>query len=810
MVPAVDHNPEVQAGDIVAGYRVLGTLGVGGSGTVHRAERIDDGVQVALKLLNAEHVSNEGERQRFAREAEVVRQLAHPHVVALLDYGFDERPFLVFPLLQGRTLEARIAAEGKVGWGLTGRFSEQALSALEVAHGLSIAHRDLKPANIYCCQAGPSEHIQILDFGTAKIVGPKLESQQEVTKFGVLVGTPRYMAPEQVRSEPLTPATDVYSFGLVMAEMLLGRPLVTGATDFDMFVSQGSDAPHVLPDEILNSPFAAVIERAIAKPLAVRYRFASQMLADVRAILARYNQGDAQRHGADLEVTRFIGEAPRPAAKNESAAKLRTAFNAIASKSAAQAQAPAPSRDESALPTLMFQALVEPPPASAAPSVAAPSAPRAPTQPPASAVEGSPLVGAAHSAVDSVLSPRAQPLDRATGLEPAVASPVAPSSRSLQVVGAVAALGCLMGGALFILGGSGATNAPSSASAVLIESAQAAEGPKATAPTSAEQAGAAKPPSAPPGAFTTQAPERAVIARFLDDPAAKQTAELYELALQATASCEIAVGKPPSCAEGADLRAVIERPLAKGAAKQRLEVATKYLQHASPSIRVLAARQLASAKADEAFAPLLVAAKIEPQPAVLAELLLAMRRGKAELDAFKLASLEHTSPLVRAAACASLAQRPGAWSLEPVSRTTRDPEIEVRTACFAALTAAWVRTPDPRKEAFELTLALLEEKPRARMPAELGKLREAKTTFKSGDTVGPKWLERATFYESKRLCASLEDLALDATQARSLRGSALDALAAIAGKKRAAALRDKLATMSDEDSQALVAPTANP
>ncbi len=359
-----------------------------------------------------------------------------------------------------------------------------------------------------------------------------------------------------------------------------------------------------------------------------------------------------------------------------------------------------------------------------------------------------------------------------------------------------------------MLGGSGAPNAPSSASAALGESAQAAEGPKAAAPTSAEQA--AKTPSAPPGAFSTQAPERAVIARFLADPAAKQTAELYELALQATASCEIAVGKAPSCAEGADLQAVVERPLAKGAAKQRLEVATKYLQHASPTIRVLAARQLASAKADEAFAPLLVAAKIEPQPAVLAELLLAMRRGKAELDAFKLASLEHTSPLVRAAACTSLAQRPGAWSLEPVSRTARDPEIEVRTACFAALTAAWVRTPEPRKEAFELTLALLDEKPRARMPAELGKLREAKTTFKSGDTVGPKWLERATFYEPKRLCAVLEDLALDATQARSLRGSALDALVAIASKKRAAALRDKLATLSDEDSRALVAPTANP
>ncbi len=791
---------EVQAGDVVAGYRVLGTLGVGGSGTVYRAERVADGALVALKLLNAEHAKNEGERQRFAREAEVVRQLAHPHVVALLDYGFDGLPYLVFPLLTGRTLEARIAAEGKVGWGLTGRFSEQALSALEVAHGLSIAHRDIKPANIFCCQHGPGEFIQILDFGTAKIVGPKPAAQQDVTRMGVLVGTPRYMAPEQVRGETLTPAADVYSFGLVMAEMLLGRPLVTGATDFEMYVSQGSDAPHVLPEEILSSPFAAVIERATAKPLEVRYRLASQMLADVRAILARYDQGAAtQKHGADLEATRFIGGAPEPA-RNESAAKLRTAFNAIASKSAAAAPEPAPPSDDSALPTMLLPAVQAPPAAVVVPT--------------------SPFVDIAHeetlpagpgpAAIDSTpaVTPPAMSIDAAPGPAPiAPITPAARSPRTFVAVGAIAALGVAVGAAAYLGSGASSPPAPSAAGAQQASAAATAEAsanvPAVSAPPTAA------PASAPPGAFSTPPADRAAVARFLEDKAAKQTPEVYEIALQAMIGCEIPAGQEPTCPEWRDLKAVLKRPMAKGGTKKRLAVATKYLQHHAPSVRILAARQHAAAKADEDFDALLAAAKIEPTPAVLAEMLASMTRGKPELDAFKLASLGHASPVVRAGACAGLAAKPGSWPLEAVTRAARDPAIEVRTACFTALTAAWVKTPEPRKDAFEETLAILDAKPRdpARLPAALGKLAEAKTKFAPEDTLGPKWLEKATFYEPKRLASTLEDVALDATLGRPLRGAALDALGAIGGKKRAASVRDKLAAMSDDDSKALsVAP----
>jgi len=806
---------DVRAGSVVAGYRVLGMLGVGGSGTVHRAESVATGSLVALKLLNAEHAQNDGERRRFAREAEVVRQLVHPNVVALLDYGFaDDLPYLVFPFLEGRTLEARIAATGKVGWGLTGRFSEQTLSALEVAHGLSIAHRDIKPANIFCYEAEGGEAIQILDFGTAKIVGPKRELSQEITRSGTLLGTPRYMAPEQVRGETLTPAADVYSFGLVMAEMLLGRPLVSGDSDLEMYVQQGSDKPHELPDEIRNSPFAAVIERALAKPLDVRYRLASQMLADVRAILARYDQGGAaQRVGADLEATRFVGAAPEPAAVSESAMKLREVFNTVANKNKAPAPAangPATTSAEDANhPTLLFM-----------PAVPADETPEAATSPATRGTQGT------QAPATALVTP-------ATPATPAKRSS---NGRKLIMLGAFASV--VTAAALVAL-----VRHPSEQPVAPASSADAAatSAPTATAVASVPAPPAPPAATAPPGAFTTPPIDRAVFARFLADKAAKQTPERYELALRGMADCESALGAEPTCLAWSDYEATRKRPLAKGGAKKRLEVATKYLGHAAPWVRILAARIHASAKSDEDFDGLLRAAKVEPNPAVRREMIASMTRSRAEVVQLKLEALrdadEHVreqaargldgaadqasvtdaltralasdaSPLVRAAACVGLAGKPGSIPLDPVKRAARDDATaSVRTECFAALTAAWVHTGDPSEKAFDATLAILQEKPRdpSHLPEGLGRIRVATLSFPPDDTIGPRWLKKAKFYEPKRLCAVLEELALDGAAGLAIRGAALEAIESIDGRKRAASVRKKLTEMSDEDSKALSA-----
>ncbi|HHH11211.1 MAG TPA: serine/threonine protein kinase, partial [Sorangium sp.] len=280
-------------GDIVAGkYQIIAPLGVGGSGAVYRAQKVGMKLQVALKMMHAEHPDGDNERARFAREAELVKRLQHPHIVRLMDYGHAEDgvPYLAFALLTGQPLEDKIKNEGPLDHNTIGRFSQQVLRALDRAHSLNVVHRDLKPANIFLSSGVLGEVVQMLDFGLAKMVHDA-PGAMDVTRVGSVMGTPRYMAPEQVRGEQVGPTADIYSFGLVMAEMLLGRPLVEGKKEIEIYVAQGSDREHVLPALITQSPFAAIVKRAVAKPLNVRYRQASQMLADVNAVVEALSGG---------------------------------------------------------------------------------------------------------------------------------------------------------------------------------------------------------------------------------------------------------------------------------------------------------------------------------------------------------------------------------------------------------------------------------------------------------------------------------------------------------------------------------------
>ena len=874
---------QVDVGSVVAGYRLVGVLGVGGSGTVYRAER--NGVVVALKLLNAEHAHNEGERERFAREAEVVRRLAHPHVVGLLDYGFaGHLPYLVFPFLEGRTLEKRIQSEGKVGWSLTGRFSEQVLSALEVAHGMGIAHRDIKPANIFCTKSDDGESIRILDFGTAKIVRKQDAAEgATVTRAGMLIGTPRYMAPEQARGEEITPAADVYAFGLVMAEMLIGKPLVTGVADLDIYVMQGSDKPHELPEEIRISPFATIIERAIAKPLDVRYRLASQMLADVRAVLARFGQGASVQSEADLEATQFIGIAPLAAAVPESAVKLRKVFNAMAEKAAAasaptsspkppptQADQPAPAAVRATTPGLQAprqapairqtmlgldapdqqsmqqQAPSQQPSVHTAPTTQVPVV-QAPAQQP---IVQQPIAQQppAHQAALPQPPPRQQSAPSFSNLDVAARQPSAPHfanpQAAMQPNAPVAPLadlleprspasaappalpalvarkssgpGFTIAVVLLLLAAAGLgvaylvkkRNAPrladASTTALAVEASATAAG--TTSPTAS--AAAEPPATAPPGAFTTNAIDHGALAKFLGDKDAKQTPELYELALDGMAACDLEPGVKPTCQPYKDYEATVKRPMEKSGYPKRLAVAVKHLKHAVPSVRLLAARMMASAHETSDLDALLEAAKVEPVPMVLAEMLTAMGRDRQDFIDFDTTALANASPLVRGAACSALGTQPAQAPLEPIEKLAKsDADATVRTRCFGALTSLWVRTSsDPRKEAYDAMLSILEAKPRdaAHLPDGLGRLAEAKLAVGDDDHVGIKWAKKVkAFYDQKHVLEDVEDVALDAAAPLALRGACLKTLASLDGDDRASSVKKKIAKMGDADSQTL-------
>jgi len=292
--------------------------------------------------MHAEHPEGDAERMRFSREAAVLQKLEHPNVVRVLDYGHSDGgvPFLVFPLLKGRTLEERIAADGALDWNETGRLALQVLAALDRAHALGIVHRDIKPANIFLTPSMLGEQVQLLDFGLARAVRGGLEV--EVTRTGALVGTPRYMAPEQVRGEQVGETADIYSFGLVLAEMLTAKPVCTADRELEIYMTHGSDRALDLPVEVLRSPFATVIRRAVAKPLEVRYRLASQMLADVRSIVEMLAAGMGSMPSADMEATFIVNpKTVQPlSVPTEMSEKLRHAFNAMARK--ADANEPPP------------------------------------------------------------------------------------------------------------------------------------------------------------------------------------------------------------------------------------------------------------------------------------------------------------------------------------------------------------------------------------------------------------------------------------------------------------------------------------
>jgi serine/threonine protein kinase len=330
---------QLPIGTVIAGkYEIVAVIGTGGSATVYRARKVGMRLEVALKVMHGDLETDE-DRERFLREAEIIKKLQHAHVVRVLDYGHTHEgvPFLVLSLLQGRTLDERLEREGALSDTETARISLQVLRALEQAHSLKIVHRDIKPANIFLQRAVLGDVVQVLDFGLAKLVVDARDSRMALTSAGAVLGTPRYMAPEQVRGEEVGQGADIYAMGLVMAEMICGKPIIDGKTEMEIYVAQGSDRPVTLPRVVVDSPFAAIVQRATDKTVSVRYRLASQMLADVTAVARQLAGGSEIDAVPDLDETKIVDPSKAYQAlrlPTDSSEKLRNAFNVLARKQA--------------------------------------------------------------------------------------------------------------------------------------------------------------------------------------------------------------------------------------------------------------------------------------------------------------------------------------------------------------------------------------------------------------------------------------------------------------------------------------------
>jgi serine/threonine protein kinase len=229
-------------------YRLEGLIGEGGMGAVYRATHLLIDRPVAIKVLSPAFGEDDAARTRFQREARAAGRLQHANAVAVTDFGTstDGYLYIVMELLEGRSLREVLAREAPLDQARSVSLMLQVSAAVAAAHEAGIIHRDLKPANIFIQQRKHAPPlVKVLDFGIAKLVADSLDEseQQSLTQTGVMIGTPRYMSPEQCESRELTPASDVYSLGIILYEMLTGTTPFSGSSPLAIAMKHSNEYP---------------------------------------------------------------------------------------------------------------------------------------------------------------------------------------------------------------------------------------------------------------------------------------------------------------------------------------------------------------------------------------------------------------------------------------------------------------------------------------------------------------------------------------------------------------------------------------
>lgn len=247
-------------------------------GTVYRARHTSLNRTVAIKILKAEYAQETEVVERFMREAKTMARLRHKGACVIFDAGQlpDARPFMVMEYVEGKTLSDVLAAEGRFTPARAVQIAIEICAVLDAAHACGIIHRDLKPSNIMLGAGG----VSVLDFGIAKVFAPDAEATRTfaTTDTGLLIGTPRYMSPEQCTGEDVSPASDLYSVGVLLYEMLAGRPPFTDALATSVLIKQATQAPTslaVLRPELPRALVVAV-HKLLAKRAAQRPRSAAE------------------------------------------------------------------------------------------------------------------------------------------------------------------------------------------------------------------------------------------------------------------------------------------------------------------------------------------------------------------------------------------------------------------------------------------------------------------------------------------------------------------------------------------------------
>ncbi len=285
-------------------YRILGELGRGAMGTVYRAHDPLIEREVAIKTLHPnlpEEVIAEV-RPRFLREAKSAGQLNHPNIVTIFDVGEqDGVAYMAMELLEGRSLQQILGESARLPFQTIADIVAQIADALNRAQQLGIVHRDVKPANVVVSASG---HVKLTDFGVAYVPASTM------TQTGTMIGSPRYMSPEQVLGLPIDPRSDIFSLGVVLYEMLAGRAPFVRPEDSTIFplINRIAAEPHppiTQLDPSIPAAFEVILSKALAKKPEDRYQRAGEMANDLRN-LRSFEPSSVARAQADDEKTMVL------------------------------------------------------------------------------------------------------------------------------------------------------------------------------------------------------------------------------------------------------------------------------------------------------------------------------------------------------------------------------------------------------------------------------------------------------------------------------------------------------------------------
>src|SRR4051812_10212071 len=274
----------------VAGYRIEEVAGRGGMGVVYRAQHMHLGRTVALKLLNPELAASDEFRERFIREARAAAELEHPNIVPVYDAGEVEgRLYLAMKFIEGTDLAQLLDKETRLTAERTLPILQQLADALDAAHHHGLIHRDVKPANALL----EGERLYLTDFGLTR----RVDSTRPLPATGRAVGTAAYLAPEQIRGEPLDRRVDVYALGCVVYQCLGGQPPYLRDTDMlIMWAHVGAEPPSLATERPeLPSTIDRVIKKALAKSREDRYDTCGELISEMKRALNPSQPVDTQQ-----------------------------------------------------------------------------------------------------------------------------------------------------------------------------------------------------------------------------------------------------------------------------------------------------------------------------------------------------------------------------------------------------------------------------------------------------------------------------------------------------------------------------------